>query len=205
MSTCIATSLATVLFTAGVALAGADGAAPRAVVQQVTDDAVRILKDKALAPDQKRHRLEEVVYASVDFDTLSRLVLARNWTRLSPPQQEEFVREFREHLSMTYGRRIDSYRNEEVRITGDRAEARGDWTVQTRILRGGGSDDVLVDYRLRKAGEDWKIIDFIIEGVSLVANFRSQFQDFFSGSGGAERLITLLREKNQKGEPLGAS
>ena len=102
---------------------------------------------------------------------------------------------------MTYGRNVDNYKNEKVAILGERPEARDDVTVQTKILRGGGSDDVLVDYRLRQADGQWKIIDVIIEGVSLVSNFRSQFQDIVA-NGGPDRLLELLREKNAAGEPL---
>jgi phospholipid transport system substrate-binding protein len=73
--------------------------------------------------------------------------------------------------------------------------------VLTKILRGGASADVLVDYRLRQRDGQWKIIDVIVERVSLVSNFRSQFQEIVS-NGGPDRLITLLKEKNAKGESL---
>jgi len=141
-----------------------------------------------------------LVYAAVDFATLSRLVLARNWSRFTPDQQTAFVEEFKRHLSVTYGDAVDSYKNEEVQITGDREEARGDWTVRTKVLRG-GPDDILVDYRLRNVGDEWKIIDFVVEGVSLVANFRAQFQELL-GSNTPEGLIQLLRDKNAKGESI---
>jgi len=113
------------------------------------------------------------------------------------------MKQFKEHLAMTYGRNVENYKNEKVTITGSREEAKGDWTVKTKILRG-GPGDILVDYRLRQRDGSWRIIDVIIEGVSLVSNFRSQFQDVVSG-GGPERLIALLREKNAKGEPLKTS
>ena len=103
-----------------------------------TDDALVVLKDKSLQPEQKVHKLEEIAYARFDFDTMARLVLARNWAKLSPEQQQEFVREFKRHLSVTYGKNIENYRNETIEISGDREEARGDWTVKTKILRGGG-------------------------------------------------------------------
>jgi phospholipid transport system substrate-binding protein len=143
--------------------------------------------------------VKAIVLQSTDFDTLSRLVLARNWSRFTPAQQAEFQREFESHLSATYGRRLDTYRNEKVSIVGDRKEANGDWTVQTRILRGGGSNDVVVDYRLRQTAGAWKVIDMIIEQVSLVANFRSQFQEIV-GSGGPEKLLQVMRDKTAKGE-----
>jgi phospholipid transport system substrate-binding protein len=111
---------------------------------------------------------------------------------------------FKNHLSMTYGRNVESYKNEKVQITGSRPETGGDATVKTKIVRGGGGNDILVDYRLRQRDGTWKIIDVVIEGVSLVPNFRSQFQDVVA-SGGPERLLALLREKNAKGEPLKTS
>ncbi len=181
------------------AVRAAEEAAPRAVVAQVTDAALAVLRDKRLGADEKRHRLEDIVYAHTDFATLSRLVLARNWSHFSDAQQREFMEQFRRHLALTYGRNVESYRDETVQITGAREEPGGDWTVQTKIVRG-GPDDILVDYRLRRQADgSWKIIDFVIERVSLVANYRSEFQEILSHGGPAE-LLRLLAEKNAKGE-----
>jgi phospholipid transport system substrate-binding protein len=175
----------------------ADG--PRAVIDHVTNAALKVLDDRALDTETKRLRVQDVVYAYVDFDTMTRLVLARNLPRFSDAQRAAFTKEFREHLSLTYGRSIENYKNERVEITGDHEEPRGDWTVKTKILRGGGADEVLVEYRLRQDAGTWKIIDIVVERVSLVANFRSQFQDIVS-QGGPEKLLALLREKNAKRE-----
>ena len=140
----------------------------------------------------------------MDWTTLSRLVLARHWTRFNADQQAEFIKLFREHLSLTYSKAIEGYTDERLALQGDREEARGDWTVQTKILRGGHSDDILIDYRLRKDDAGiWKIIDFIVERVSLVANYRSQFQSVL-GNDEPAKLLTLLREKNSKGETFKA-
>ena len=179
----------------------ADG--PSAVVERTTSGVIAILTDTKLSTDEKRKRVEDVVLASVDFETLSKLVIARNWSKFTDAQRAEFMTLFKNHLSMTYGRNVESYKNEKVTITGSREESGGDTTVKTKILRG-GPGDILVDYRMRQTAGTWKIIDVIIEGVSLVSNFRSQFQDVVAG-GGPERLLTLLREKNAKGEPLKTS
>lgn len=173
---------------------------PRAVVEQTTSAVLAVLRNGSLSSDEKRHRIEQIVYARVDFETLSRLVLARNWRRFSSAQQAEFTEQFKQHLSLTYGRNIDKYRNEDVTIVGQREEVRGDWTVQTKVLRG-GPEDFAVDYRLRQRDGQWRIIDVIIENVSMVSNFRSQFQEIIA-TGGPDRLLRLLREKNEKGEPL---
>jgi phospholipid transport system substrate-binding protein len=207
ISTRFRRSSASALLVAGLALAapamGAGGEAPRALVDQLSKDVLGVLADKGTSTDQKRQRLEQLVVANVDFDTLSRLVLARHWSDFSSTQQEEFVREFKRHLSLTYGKNLDSYHDEKITITGDREEARGDWTVNSKILRGGGSNDISLDYRLRKVSGQWRIIDFIIENVSLVANYRAQFQDILGG-GKPESLLAMLRDKNAKGELLKA-
>lgn len=194
----LAVALGAVALCATLAVAADD---PKAVVQRTGDQVLAVLKDGSLSSDAKRQKVEAVVLSSVDFPALSRLVLARNWPKFSPAQQQEFVQEFQRHLSATYGKRLDEYRNETVQIVGDRQESNGDWTVKSIIVRGGGGNDVTVDYRLRQSDGQWKIIDFIIERVSLVANFRAQFQDIVA-NGGPEKLLTLLKEKTAKGETL---
>jgi phospholipid transport system substrate-binding protein len=174
---------------------------PRQVVESTANSVIGVLNQKELPTDEKRTRIEEIVYAHVDFDTLSRLVLARNWKRFDERQQADFKKEFKRHLSVTYGNNINEYRNESVAILGDREESRGDWTVHTKIVRAAGGQDFLVDYRLRRRESEWKIIDVIVEGVSMVANFRSQFQSILS-SGGPDRLLKLLGEKNAAGQSL---
>lgn len=180
------------------------GDSPRATIEVLSNRVLDILRDKNASFQQKRKRIEDLISADVDWNTLSRLVLGRHWGRFDPGQQEEFVRLFREHLSLTYSKAIETYTDEKLAIQNEREEARGDYTVQTKIVRGGHSDDILIDYRLRQndAGV-WKIIDFIVERVSLVANYRSQFQSVL-GNDQPQKLLTMLRDKNSKGEPLKA-
>jgi len=190
--------LVATLLAAGTAAAAE---APRDVVRQLADEVLVVLKDKSLTSDAKRQRIEAIADRGVDFATLSRLVLARNLSKFSPAELAAFEKEFRRHLSVTYGDSVDSYKNEEVVITGDRDEARGDKTVRAKILRGGAGEDILVDYRLRQVNGEWKIIDFIVEGVSLVSNFRSQFQDLLSSKTPAQ-VIALIHGKNARGEAI---
>jgi phospholipid transport system substrate-binding protein len=183
-----------------VALPGAAVETPEQVVDRTAQQVVDILANQSLSSDAKRQQIEDVVYSRVDFVILSKLVLARNWSKLSAAQQDEFMQEFRKHLSVTYGRNVDSYKNEKVSIVGGHPDPNGDYTVQSKILRG-GPDDIAVDYRLRQRDGNWLIIDIVVEGVSLVSNFRSQFQEIIS-NGGPEKLLRLLHDKNTKGEPL---
>jgi phospholipid transport system substrate-binding protein len=174
---------------------------PREVVHKLTDAVIAVLQEKNLNAEAKRERIRGIVEGFLDFQTMARLVLARNWNQLDDTKKKEFVEEFKQHLSVTYGKNVESYNNEKVQIVSDRDEGRGDWTVQTKILRPQGGGDILVDYRLRQMGGEWKVIDLVIERVSLVSNFRSQFQDVMA-NGGIDRLLQLLREKNAAGQPL---
>ncbi len=181
------------------AQASPDGAAPRELVKRMTDAVVTLLDDAAKTTDERRRGIEQIARDNIDFSTLSRLVLTQWWARLSAPDQKDFVEQFEKHLAVTYGRNFEHSHGETVEVTGDRPEAGGDWTVATRILRP-GAESVAIDYRLRKTGADWRVIDVLIEGVSLVSNFRSQFHEILS-QGGTARLLQVLREKNAAGEP----
>jgi phospholipid transport system substrate-binding protein len=184
-----------------LALAAPAGAAdgPREVVRRLGDRVLAVLRDGTLPADRKRERIMDIAKEGVDFDTLARLVLGRNAPRFSPDELARFREEFRRHLSVTYGNTVEAYKDEDFEITGDREEARGDWTVKTTIRR--AAADVLVDYRLRRSEDVWKIIDFVVEGVSLVSNFRSQFQELLS-SRTPSALISLLQDKNARGESV---
>lgn len=198
----LTTTFAALLFLAAHPVDAEEG--PKQVVEATTSQVLEVLRDGALARAQKQTKIEEIVYGKVDFPTVSRLVLARNWKRLSTDQQSQFVDEFKKHLSVTYRDNVDKYRNETVRITGDRKEARGDWSVMTKVVGGPGASDFLVNYRLRQKDGRWWIIDIIIEGVSMVSNFRSQFQEIMA-NGGPERLLRLLKEKNAAHQSLASS
>ena len=174
---------------------------PTEVVRNMTTAVIAVLQNKGANGEAKRTKIRGIAEGYMAFPTMSRLVLARNWQGLSDEQKQEFTEQFKQHLSVTYGRNVESYNNEKVQISGDRDEGRGDWTVQTKILRPQGGGDILVDYRLRQVNGEWKVIDLVIERVSLVSNFRSQFQDVMA-QGGIDRLLKVLREKNSAGEPL---
>ena len=192
--------LAALLLAAGAApAAGAEEdrpAAARAVVQTAMDQVMAVLADGAVAPGAKRGRIEKIAYEHFDFDTITRLVLAKNLPKLSPEQRADFLTEFKQHLSLAYGRRLESAKDEKIEVLGARPETKGDVTVKT-VVRGGKADGVTIDYRMREKAGAWQVIDVVIENVSLVSNFRSQVQEIVS-SKGADSLIETLRQKNQK-------
>jgi phospholipid transport system substrate-binding protein len=177
---------------------------PTDVIRATVDDVLAVLQEPGLSTQERRHRIEEIAYGRFHFETISRLVLARQWKRFTPEQRDEFMREFRLMLSQSYGRRIDRYEQEKVDVRDARDEARGDVTVRTRIV-GGQADGIEMDYRLRKKNDTWYVIDVSIEGVSLVSSYRSQFSEVL-GQGGPNELLRRLKAKNAKGgEPEAAA
>jgi len=175
-----------------------DAAEAEAIVRTTVDQVLEVLAIEGLNDDQRRQQIEKIAYDRFDFATISRLVLARGWKRFSPEQREEFVEQFKIQLSKNYGSRIIRYDQERVEIVDHRLERDGDVTVGTRI-DGGAADGIEVDYRLRRKDrkEDgpWMVIDVIIEGVSLVASYRSQFAEVLGHEDPSE-LLKQLREKN---------
>lgn len=167
----------------------------RQFVQQTIDDVMGVLHDQALSLEQKKDKVESIAYERFDFELICRFVLARNWNTMSEQQQRDFVDAFKKHLSATYRDTLDSYRDEKITVEGSQAEARGDVTVRTVVRESSG--DTKVDYRLRKTDAGWRGIDVIIEGVSLVQNFRTQCQEIISAEG-ADALIQKLRDKQIK-------
>ena len=169
---------------------------PRALIQRTIDQVLAVLRDKSQNDGQRRQQLEVIARDRFDFVTMSKLVMATNWKKLSPEQQTEFVDQFTRFLANDYGARIDRYHQEQVQITGEQPEARGDHTVKTKIV-GGDNDGALVDYRLRQkdGSGNWLIIDVVVEGISLVANYRDQFREV-ANQGGPVVVIQKLKEKN---------
>jgi len=175
-----------------------DAAEAEAIVRKTVDQVLEVLAREGLSDDQRRQQIEEIAYQRFDFVTISRLVLSRKWKRFSPEQQQEFIEQFKIQLSKNYGSRITRYEQERVEIRDHRLEKNGDVTVRTRI-DGGAADGIEVDYRLRRKDRKpdgrWMVIDVIVEGVSLVLSYRSQFAEVLN-HGDPGEVLKQLREKN---------
>ena len=178
--------------------AGAETSGARSLIEQTVVQVLAVLNDPARSTAQRRLELEKIAHARFDFRTMARLVLGRNWKRLDGKQQDAFVDEFTTYLANDYGNRLDRYEQERVDVVGEEPRPRGDVVVKTRII-GGQNDGAIVDYRMREQAGQWRIIDVVIEGISLVSNFRDQFGEVISRDGPQE-LLRKLRERNAASE-----
>jgi phospholipid transport system substrate-binding protein len=172
--------------------------AARDAVEETVNQVLSLLNDEELNNGQRIERLTLIAEARFDLGRMSKLILGRNRRKLSAEQQEAFLEEWKRHLTATYGDSLEEYSGEQVEITSTRPERNGDVTVKTKIIGGAAGDGILVNYRMRAVdGEPWRVLDVFIEGVSVVQNFRAQVQEIVS-SQGADRLIEVLREKNDR-------
>lgn len=165
----------------------------RAAVQSLVDRVLAELAREGVDDEAKIQSLEAIVFGEFDFSTISRLVLARNFKKFDKQQQQEFEDQFKVYLSRSYGNRLLRYANENVEFRNARVEKRGDVTVMTMIV-GGAADGIDMSYRVRNRGGKWKVIDVVIEGISLISNFRTQFKDIVNRDG-PEGLLARLRDK----------
>lgn len=171
----------------------------RAVTEKVIQNALAILRDKSLSTDQKRQKVQQIAYDNMNFEIMGKLSLGRPYHNLTDAQKTQYQKEFKELVTNTYGHTTDDYTDEDVKVTADRAEQDGEATVTTHITgtKDGksGQDIATVDYRLHNTDGQWKVIDFTIDGVSIVSNYRSQFQETMS-NGGIDQLLKQLHDKN---------
>jgi len=165
----------------------------RAAVESLVDQVLAELAKKGVDDEAKIASLEEIVFDDFDFGTISRLVLARNYKKFDEAQKKEFEDQFKVYLSRSYGTRLLRYANEKVEFRSARVEKRGDVTVTTMII-GGAADGIDMSYRMRNRSEQWKVIDVVIEGISLISNFRTQFKEIINRDG-PEGLLARLKDK----------
>ena len=173
---------------------------PDELVRKVTADVLEAVKsDKALAEGDRRKALalaEEKILPHVDFREAARLAVNRAWAGATPAQQDRIVSEFRSMLVRIYSSSIDTYRGQTMRVQPVKlAPGATDTTVRNQYIRP-GQTPVLVDYAMRKTPEGWKIYDIVVEGVSLVLTYRSEFEQIARQSG-VDGLIQRMADKNK--------
>jgi phospholipid transport system substrate-binding protein len=170
------------------------------LVKQTAEDVLATIKndkDIQAGNQQKIFALaEEKILPNFDFDRVCRMVLGKNWKSASPEQQATFQKEFRSLLLRTYATALGKYKNQVIEYKPLRAEPGAkNVSVKTQILQPGGQP-IAVDYSLVKGDSGWKVYDIVIESVSLVTNYRSQFSNEIR-TNGLDSLNKKLAEKNK--------
>jgi phospholipid transport system substrate-binding protein len=175
---------------------------PLVLVQKTADDVLSVLKsDQSLQEDKEKiyQLAEEKILPNFDLDRISMLVLGKAWRKINEDQQQKFKAEFKTMLLRTYAVALGKYKDQEIDFKPLRMEPTDNKaTVKSQIIQD-GAQPISVDYTLAKKDNAWKVFDIVIEGVSLVTNYRSQFASEIKNNG-IDSLISKLVEKNNKGD-----
>ena len=198
----IAQALVAVLLLAVVAVDGEAWAGPPTDhLRAQMDRVIKVLEDPELKREgrqvERRAAIRRVANDIFDFTETTRRSLGQHWHARTAPEREELVRLYADLLERSYIGKIELYNGERILFVGDTID-RGQATVRTRLVTKSGTE-IPVDYRMhRVAGDRWLTYDVAIEGVSMVANYRAQFNKIIQTSG-YQALVSKLTAKREEG------
>ena len=174
----------------------ANAGLPTDQIKSTVDRAVMVLKDPRLKPPAKlkerRDQLRQILFARFDFTEMAKRALGSNWRRRTPQEQEEFIRLFTDVLERAYAEIIESYTDEKIVYLNERVD--GSYAdVASKILTSQGQE-YSINYKAHLISSEWKVYDVVAENISLVNNYRSQFNRVISNAS-YEELVRRLRDK----------
>ncbi|MEG3640169.1 Tgt2/MlaC family protein [Magnetococcus sp. PR-3] len=167
-----------------------------AAIQRSVHLAVEILRDPELAKPEhwqnRRDRLRALIYGHFDFAMMSRGAVGRSWGQFSGKQKEAFIDLFRQTLEDAYLDKVESYRGKGVVFQPEQKKNQRIIILNSQVDLGG--TPIRLTYRCLKTAQGWKVFDLVLEGVSVVANYRKQFQHLLKQKG-VEGMLEILRGK----------
>ncbi|HWX78026.1 MAG TPA: ABC transporter substrate-binding protein [Candidatus Acidoferrales bacterium] len=186
-----------VLLLGFILIGSAHAGEPLDVVKGAADRAVQILKDpKLLSKDKKKERVELLrgaVEPIFDFEEMAKRSLGPHWRRRTPAEQQEFVKLFQDFMEKVYSDKLDLYEGEKI-VFGKETIDQDFAQVESTIINNKGETFSIV-YKLRRADTKWKVYDAVVENISFINNYRSQFDRVIKSSS-YEELVKRLREKS---------
>ncbi len=181
------------------ALGEAAAGPPTEQLKGSVDRVLKVLDDPELKKEgrakDRRTAVRKIANEIFDFGETARRSLGRHWQSRTPAEREEFVRLFADLLELSYISKVELYGGEKIAYAGDSVDGE-QATVRTRIVTRQGTE-VPIDYRMLRKGDRWFVYDIIIEGVSLVANYRSQFNKIIQTSSYGE-LVRRLKTRQEE-------
>jgi phospholipid transport system substrate-binding protein len=176
----------------------ATASAAAAFVGGLSAEGTALLSDPGLGPEERTLAFRRLFTSSFEVDTISRFVLGRHWRRASAAEKAEYRGLFEDYIVATYARRLDDYGGEALVLGAARLERPDLALVSSQVVRPHGSS-VAVDWRLRHSAAGWRIVDIVVEGISLAITQRATFAAVIRDSGGRiDGLLAKLRQASQQ-------
>jgi phospholipid transport system substrate-binding protein len=196
----IALLILTSTFTIGLAPALAQTSA-KAVTQDFIDQALRIMRDKQKPVQEKRRELKPLIEMHFDATEMARSSLGYHWRSLTPDQRADFTRVFTDFIEAAYLDKVQDYSGQQVQFGQSRILGEGYAAVDTTIVQA-GKDPIPVTYLLEQTG-GWKIYDVAVDNISIIANYRNQFNRVINEQGFPKLMADLRAKQKQLGAELG--
>jgi phospholipid transport system substrate-binding protein len=183
---------------AGLAVASAAAEAPASPPERFVDELARqvaaTLRDRSLTEPQRLARVDEVTAGAFDLDRTARIALGRHWKAAPESERRAFAALFKDYVLTSYGRRFRHFADRAFRVLG--ASPAGGDVVVASAIEGGGAAPMRLDWRLTPAADGWRVLDVVVEGVSLLVTFRNEFAAVIErGGGGLAGLLDELRDR----------
>jgi phospholipid transport system substrate-binding protein len=195
-------ALVLALAVAGLALAAspAGAGAPLDQLRLQVDRVLKVLDDAELKkPDKAKDRrvaVRKIANEIFDFSETAKRSLGRHWLGRTPAEQAEFVQVFTDLLERSYISKVELYGGEKMQYVSDAVENGDQAKVQTKLMTKQGGE-IPIEYRMHKKAERWLVYDVVIEGVSLVSNYRTQFNKIIQTSSFQE-LVKKMKSKQEE-------
>lgn len=188
-------------FALSVASAAYAGIAPDTLARNTTNEVMHIVKQDEDIKNGRSSKVYALVETKIlphfDFERMAKLAVARNWNIATPEQQKSLVNEFRSLLVRTYAASISSVAEYKIDFKPLRmAGGDTDVIINSEVSKP-GAPPITIDYRMEKMGEDWKVYDVMVDGVSLVTVYRNNFNSEVR-KGGIDGLLQALTRRNQR-------
>jgi phospholipid transport system substrate-binding protein len=176
----------------------ANAGLPTDQIKATVEKALVVLKDHRLKPPAKlrerRDQLRQILFARFDFTEMAKRALGSNWRRRTPQEQEEFIRLFTDVLETAYAEIIESYSDEKIVYLNERVD--GTYAdVASKIFTSKG-EEYSINYKAHLISNEWKVYDVVAENISLVNNYRSQFNRVIANAS-YEELVRRLKNKSE--------
>lgn len=189
----LALAMAAALPIGGRALAAEGG--PMALVKALVNQALTVIADRQMSVAARADKLRTIVAGNFDFEAMARSALGYHWKRLSEDQRKQFTSVFTAFIEDAYLNRLTDYSGQKVAFLRESSEGPGYAQVNTQLVQQ-GKNPIPINYMLEKNGDDWKVYDVKVDAISIVANYRNQFNRVINNQG-FDVLMKDLRSKQQ--------
>jgi phospholipid transport system substrate-binding protein len=170
-----------------------DATGPMAVVQQTVNQALEVLRDKETPLAQRQDKLRQIVAGTFDFTEMAKSALGYHWKQITSDQQQEFTNVFVAFIEDSYLSKLNEYRGQQVNFKRASNDGTQYAQVSTEVTQASG-EPIKMDFRLLQKDGSWKIYDVTVDAISIIANYRNQFNRVMNNQG-YQKLIDDLKSK----------